>query len=100
MHRVVAVGIDERINIFSTIGIEVFKIAIEEFERLVSKLSEERVAIIYVDEYIMEHYKYKVKGVKMGELPAVIAIALGESTQSGREYIKTLAKRAIGMELV
>jgi|GEM_PF-3036927 len=99
MYRVVAIGGDDSIQIFTMLGFEVYVANSEDFEELLMKLSSERVAIIYVTESLMSAHKTKIKSFQMGGLPAVIAIPQGISLGVGRAHISKLAEKAIGMDM-
>ncbi len=99
MHRVVAIGRDDSIQIFTLIGFEVYITHSADFESLLMKLTSESVAIIYVTESLMSEHKAKIKSFQAGGLPAVIAIPQGLSLGVGSDHISKLAEKAIGMDM-
>lgn len=99
MHRVVAIGIDERVQIFSLIGFEVFSTTMNDFESLLAMLVEENIAIIYVDEILLCELKTRIKIYQTAKIPAIVPISLGAYSSIGKSHIQELAKKAIGMDM-
>lgn len=102
MYKIGVIGDKDSILGFKALGLSVFPVTQSiEAEELLSQLSKDNYAVIYITEQIAQHITEEIEKYKTTKIPAIIPIPGNQGILGiGMQNVKKSVERAVGADIL
>ncbi len=102
MYKIAVIGDYESIYGFASLGLDIYPVTIpEEAKKMLTRLVNDKVGIIYITESLAEYMIEEIEQVKTQIIPAIIVIpGVYGNTGMGVKGIKKSVEQAVGSDIL